>query len=67
VATGAQVLARCKASRRPPMLVVLDDGSYLTRIAGLKLRVIEARVKVTGSDGSPQIHELVLFCLPVGV
>jgi hypothetical protein len=52
VATGAQVLARCKASRRPPVLAVLPDGSYLTRIAGLKLRVIEARVKVTGSDGS---------------
>jgi hypothetical protein len=52
VATGAQVLARCKSSRRPPVLALLPDGSYLTRIAGLRLRVIEARVQVTGSDGS---------------
>jgi hypothetical protein len=50
--TGAQVLARCKASRRPPVLTRLADGSYLTRIAGLKLRVIEAQVTVTGADGS---------------
>jgi hypothetical protein len=52
VATGAQVLARCKSTRRPPVLAVLADGSYLTRIAGLKLRVIEAQVTVTGADGS---------------
>lgn len=52
VATGAQVLARCKASRRPPVLARLADGSYLTRIAGLRLRVIEAQVTVTGADGS---------------
>jgi hypothetical protein len=52
VGTGAQVLARCKASRRPPVLARLGNGSYLTRIAGLRLRVIEARVTVTGADGS---------------
>jgi hypothetical protein len=51
-ATGAQVLARCKASRRPPVLAVLPDGSYLTKIAGLKLRVIEAKIEVTGADGT---------------
>jgi hypothetical protein len=52
VATGAQVLARCKSTRRPPVLARLSDGSYLTQIAGLRLRVIEARVTVTGADGS---------------
>jgi hypothetical protein len=52
IATDAQVLARCKSTRRPPVLAVLPDGSYLTRIAGLKLRVIEAKVEVTGADGS---------------
>jgi hypothetical protein len=51
-ATGAQVLARCKASRRPPDLARLSDGSYLTRVAGLSLRVIEAQITVTGADGS---------------
>jgi hypothetical protein len=52
VATGAQVLARCKSTRRPPVLALLPDGSYLTRIAGLRLRVIEAHITVTGADGS---------------
>jgi hypothetical protein len=52
VATRAQVLARCKSSRRPPVLAVLGDGSYLTRIAGLRLRVIEAKVEVRGADGT---------------
>jgi len=52
VATGAQVLARCKSTRRPPVLALLPDGSYLTRIAGLMLRVIEAQITVTGADGS---------------
>jgi hypothetical protein len=51
-ATKAQFLVRAKSSRRPPVLAVLADGSYLTRIAGLKLRVIEARITVTGADGS---------------
>ncbi|MGA5135424.1 transposase [Streptomyces olivoreticuli] len=51
-ATGAQVLLRCKSSRRPAVLALLPDGSYLTRIAGLRLRVVEAQVKTTGTDGS---------------
>jgi len=51
-ATGAQFLVRVKGSRRPPVGVVLPDGSYLTRIAGLTLRVIEAQITVTGADGS---------------
>jgi hypothetical protein len=51
-ATGAQLLVRAKSSRRLPVLAVLPDGSYLTRIASLALRVIEARITVTGADGS---------------
>jgi hypothetical protein len=51
-ASGAQFLARAKSSRRPPVLAVLPDGSYLTRIAGLRLRVVEADIAVTGADGS---------------
>jgi len=50
--TGAQFLVRAKSSRRLPVLLVLPDGSYLTRIAGLVLRVIEAQITVTGADGS---------------
>jgi len=51
-ATGAQLLVRAKASRCLPVMAVLPDGSYLTRIAGLVLRVIEAQIIVTGADGS---------------
>ncbi|MBS2967071.1 IS4 family transposase, partial [Actinocrinis puniceicyclus] len=52
VATGAHFLVRAKASRRPAVAAVLPDGSYLARIGGLTLRVIEAKVTVTGADGS---------------
>ncbi|MFF4283674.1 IS4 family transposase [Streptomyces sp. TM32] len=51
-ATGAQFLARSKSTRRPPILAVLPDGSYLTQVHRLRLRVIEAKVTMTGADGS---------------
>ena len=51
-ATGAQLLVRATANRRPAVLAHLPDGSYLTLIGGLRLRVIEAEITVTGADGS---------------
>src|SRR5689334_2562325 len=50
--TGAQFLARVRSSRvlRPGQ--VLPDGSYLPDLGGLQVRVIEARVTVTGGDGT---------------
>jgi Transposase DDE domain len=48
----AQFLVRAKSTRRPPVLAVLPDGSWLTRIAGLNLRVIDAVITVTGTDGT---------------
>jgi len=51
-ATGAQLLIRAKASRRPPVLAVLPDGSFLSRIGGLNVRVIDADVTVTTADGT---------------
>jgi hypothetical protein len=48
----AQFLVRAKSTRRPPVLAVLPDGSWLTRIAGLQLRVIDAVITVTGTDGT---------------
>jgi hypothetical protein len=55
--TGAHFLARAKTSRRPQVLAVLPDGSWLTRIGdgsggGLVVRVIDAAIAVTGTDGS---------------
>lgn len=50
--TGARLLIRGKAGRKPPVLQRLPDGSYLSILDGLEVRVIEAVVTVTGQDGS---------------
>ncbi len=50
--TGAQFLGRLKANRRPPVLARLADGSWLTRIGGLSVRIIEAVITVTCADGT---------------
>jgi Insertion element 4 transposase N-terminal/Transposase DDE domain len=49
--TGAQFLVRAKATRRLVVGTLLPDGSYLTRIGALQVRVIEARVTLSGADG----------------
>ena len=51
-ATGALLLARAKSTRHPPVLGHLPDGSYLSHLGGLQVRIIEASVTVTGADGS---------------
>lgn len=51
-ATGAQFLVRLRADRRPPVLARLDDGSFLTRLGGLAVRVVDADVTVTCADGT---------------
>jgi len=51
-ATGAHVLVRGSAARKPPVLEVLPDGSYLSRIDGLGVRIIEAALDVHGADGT---------------
>lgn len=50
--TGAQVLARARNSRRPPVHTRLSDGSYLTRIGGRLWRVIPAGVRVQTTGGA---------------
>ena len=51
-ATRAQFLVRLNATRRPPVLGRLPDGSVLSVIGGVKVRVIEAAVTATGHDGT---------------
>src|SRR5437764_9019020 len=51
-ATGALLVARAKSTRRPVVLGHLPDGSYLSDLGGLAVRIIEACVTVTGDDGS---------------
>ena len=50
--TGAQLLCRDTSSRKPPVLELLDGGSYLSELDGLRVRIIEADLLVTGTDGS---------------
>ncbi len=51
-ATKAQFLVRLTSKRRLPVMACLDDGSFLTRIGELPVRVICAQVTVTCADGT---------------
>lgn len=51
-ATGAAFLVRLTAARRPPVMARLDDGSFLSRIGELTVRVITADITVTCADGT---------------
>ncbi|OEJ22804.1 hypothetical protein AR457_36715 [Streptomyces agglomeratus] len=42
--TGSQFLVRLCAHRCPAALAVLSDGSYLTRLRGLRVRIIAADI-----------------------
>jgi len=50
--TGAMLLARSKSTRNPAVLRHLSDGSYLSNLDGLPVRIIEADLAITGADGS---------------
>src|SRR5439155_19692986 len=43
---------RGSAARKPPVDEVLPDGSYLSRVDGLRVRIIEAGLDVHGADGT---------------
>ena len=51
-ATRAQFLVRLTSTRRPPVLRQLPDGSVLSLIGGVKVRIITAQVTVTCHDGT---------------
>ena len=51
-ATGADVLVRVKNHRRLPVCRTLPDGSFVSRIGRVELRVITARVAITTSDSA---------------
>jgi len=51
-ATKAQFLVRVRSGRRLPVMARLDDGSFLTRIGDLPVRVIDAGTTVTCADGT---------------
>jgi Transposase DDE domain len=51
-AQKAQFLVRLSSIRKPRVLRALPDGSYLTALSGVQVRVITARVTVTCHDGT---------------
>ena len=52
-ATGAHLLVRCKTSRKLPVVGRLHDGSWLSVLGGLPVRVIDAEITITTSAGRP--------------
>ncbi|HUL24209.1 MAG TPA: transposase [Streptosporangiaceae bacterium] len=51
-ATKAHFLVRLTSVRRPPVIGRLADGSVLSVIGGVKVRIIDAAVTVTCHDGT---------------
>lgn len=50
-ATGADVLVRTKNGRRMPVLARYRDGSYLSLMGELRVRVVQAEITVTTPTG----------------
>jgi len=50
-ATGAHVLVRLKSNRKLPVLRRYPDGSYLSRIGSIEVRVIECEITIATSTG----------------
>jgi len=49
--TGADFLARLTAVRKPPCLRRFADGSYLSRIGAVEVRIIECEITIATSAG----------------
>jgi len=50
--TGADLLIRCKNSRRLPVIRRHHDGSWLSTIGTVRVRVVDAQITVKTSDGT---------------
>lgn len=50
--TGAELLIRCKNGRRLPTITRYRDGSWLSTIGTVQIRVIDARIAVKTSTGT---------------
>jgi hypothetical protein len=55
-ATGADLLIRCKSGRRLPVLTRYHDGSWLSTIGTTRIRVIDAQITVSTTDGTRTGH-----------
>lgn len=50
--TGAPYLVRLRVHRRLPILARCDDGSFLSRIGEMTVRIITAQITVTCAEGT---------------
>jgi len=50
-ATGADLLIRCKNGRRLPVITQYRDGSWLSTVGTVRVRVIDAQISVKTTDG----------------
>ena len=50
-ATGADLLVRIKANRKPPVLRRYRDGSFLSQIGTVQVRVIECEITIATAAG----------------
>ncbi|MFI6984270.1 IS4 family transposase [Embleya sp. NPDC050154] len=62
-ATGAHLLVRCKSGRRLPVVARCGDGSFLTRIGALTVRVVDAEIGVVTSRETRTGHYRLLTTL----
>ena len=49
--TGAAFLARLSAARKPPVLRRFPDGSFLSRLGTLEVRIIECQITIATTAG----------------
>lgn len=67
-ATGADLLVRVKNDRRLPVCRTLGNGSFVSRIGPVEVRVINAAVTITTSEGTrTETYRLVTTVLDAGV
>jgi Insertion element 4 transposase N-terminal/Transposase DDE domain len=50
-ATGAHLLGRCKANRKLPVVGRLPDGSWLSLLGGVTVRVVDTQITIVTSAG----------------
>jgi Insertion element 4 transposase N-terminal len=50
-ATGAQLLGRCKTNRQLPVVGRLPDGSWLSVLGGVQVRVVDAQITIATRTG----------------
>lgn len=61
--TGADLLVRCKTNRNLPPLARCSDGSTLTRVGALTVRVIDAEISIRTAQGTRTGHYRLLTTL----